>query len=374
MILKRGRVLSKIGDAMRVLCCLLLGSSVLLSGCGGSKEDAVAPSTKSSEIVTFDENSTDAEMGESTDAVGVTDLNPNTGSVSNGDSENAIPNVAASTPPSDDLGVTEPQSALPKSQFRSDTKTQATKESKAAAVAAIKELGGSVTFDEHNPDKPVVGVRFIQATDAGLVHLKSLTSLQTLYLPSTKVTDVGLEHVKEMVGLQTLSLSGTQVTDAGLVHLKDLTSLQYLDLSGINVTDEGMVHLKDLTNLQTLNLLGAKVTGPGLKHLTAMKNLQKLNLTGTKVTDVGLEHLDGIRSLQTLYLRRAPITGTGLIHLKGLTSLRTLYLFETEVTDAGLVHLKGLTSLKSLNLKKTKVSKAGVEDLQSALPKCYISK
>jgi hypothetical protein len=204
---------------MRVLGCLLLGS-VLLSGCGDPKEDVGAPSTKSSEIVTFDENSTDAEMGESTDAVGVTDLNPNTGSVSNGDSENAIPNVAASTPPSDDLGVTEPQSALPKSQFRSDTKTQATKESKAAAVAAIKELGGSVTFDEHNPDKPVVGVRFIQATDAGLVHLKSLTSLQTLYLPSTKVTDVGLEHVKELTSLTSLNLTDTPVTTAGVEDLQ----------------------------------------------------------------------------------------------------------------------------------------------------------
>jgi hypothetical protein len=40
MVLKRGCVLLVIGYAMRVLCCLLLGVSVSLSGCGESKEDA----------------------------------------------------------------------------------------------------------------------------------------------------------------------------------------------------------------------------------------------------------------------------------------------------------------------------------------------
>ncbi|MGZ0174333.1 MAG: hypothetical protein ACKVHE_32925 [Planctomycetales bacterium] len=115
-------------------------------------------------------NSTDAEMGESTDAVGVTAFNPNTGSVSNGDSENAIPNVAASTPPSDDLGVTEPQSALPKSQIRNDAMTPTSTRSKTAAVAAIEELGGQVSFffNVKNPVKPLVGVnlRETKVTDA----------------------------------------------------------------------------------------------------------------------------------------------------------------------------------------------------------------
>jgi hypothetical protein len=42
MILIWGRVLLKIGEAMRLLCCLLLGSSVLLS-------DADAQTTKASQ-------------------------------------------------------------------------------------------------------------------------------------------------------------------------------------------------------------------------------------------------------------------------------------------------------------------------------------
>jgi hypothetical protein len=105
MILIWGRVLLEIGDAMRVLCCLLLGSSVLLSGCGGSKE---------------------------------------------------------------------------------------------AAVAAIKKLGGFVSFEENNPGKPVVHVSLFgqDVTDASLEHLKELTSLTSLDLVNTRVTEAGLEHLK----------------------------------------------------------------------------------------------------------------------------------------------------------------------------------
>jgi internalin A len=44
------------------------------------------------------------------------------------------------------------------------------------------------------------------------------------------------------------------------------------------------------------------------------------------------------------------------------------------VADAGLVHLKGLMSLSRLHLYRTMVTDAGVKELQSALPKCKISK
>jgi len=66
--------------------------------------------------------------------------------------------------------------------------------SQAAAVAAIKKLGGRVTLDEKNLGKPVIGVNLSRqpVTDAGLEHLKRLTSLHTLNLFNTQVTDAGL--------------------------------------------------------------------------------------------------------------------------------------------------------------------------------------
>jgi hypothetical protein len=138
-----------------------------------------------------------------------------------------------------------------------------------AAVAAIKELGGEVTFDEKIPSRPLIGVdlRDSKTTDAGLVHLKGLTSLQILDLRKTKVTDDGLEHLKELTGLLSLSLMYTQVTDTGLSHLKGLKSLQQLRLHGTQIADPGLMHLKGLTSLRTLMIYETKVTTAGVNDI-----------------------------------------------------------------------------------------------------------
>jgi hypothetical protein len=82
-------------------------------------------------------------------------------------------------------------------------------------------------------------------SDAGLVHLKGLTSLRSLGLTRTKITDVGLENLTEMTSLRMLYLSYTQVADAGLVHLKGLTSLTWLNVSSCpQITDAGLAELK----------------------------------------------------------------------------------------------------------------------------------
>jgi len=69
----------------------------------------------------------------------------------------------------------------------SDAKAQTTNNSQPSAVAAIRKLGGKVTFDEKNPGKPPIGVSLsqnpldeVKVTDAGLVHLKGMTGLGQL--------------------------------------------------------------------------------------------------------------------------------------------------------------------------------------------------
>lgn len=59
-----------------------------------------------------------------------------------------------------------------------------------------------------------------QITDAGLAHLKALTSLETLRLDNTQITDEGLEHLKGLTSLKYLNLQGTKVTPAGITELK----------------------------------------------------------------------------------------------------------------------------------------------------------
>jgi hypothetical protein len=174
-----------------------------------------------------------------------------------------------------------------------DEQPKMAKESQDAAVAAIKKLGGKVTFDEENPGKPVVDVDLshssTKATD--LVHLKGLTSLQTLDLNGTKVTDAGLEHLKGLTNLHSLHLGKTKVTDTGLVHLKGMTSLHSLHLGKTKVADVGLVHLKGLTSLQLLNLGDTQVTDAGLVHLKGLTSLHTLSLSGSKVSEAGVKDL-----------------------------------------------------------------------------------
>ena len=89
-----------------------------------------------------------------------------------------------------------------------------------------------------------IDLRGTQVTDAGLVHLKGLTSLKELILSYTQITDARLLHLKGLTSLQRLGLDGTQVTDAGLEHLKGLTGLEYVYLNNTQITDAGVEDLK----------------------------------------------------------------------------------------------------------------------------------
>jgi hypothetical protein len=79
-----------------------------------------------------------------------------------------------------------------------------------------------------------------------------LRKLQDLNLFNTKVTDAGLEHLKALTSLQWLSLGSsfgpigkTKVTNAGLEHLKGLPDLWYLELWGTQVSEEGVKRLHE---------------------------------------------------------------------------------------------------------------------------------
>ena len=74
-----------------------------------------------------------------------------------------------------------------------------------------------------------------------------------------------------------VKLSFKRDTDAALVHLKGLTSLQTLDLRGPYITDAGLAHLKGMTNLQALDL-------------SRTRKLKTLDLAG-QITDAGVADL-----------------------------------------------------------------------------------
>ena len=125
-----------------------------------------------------------------------------------------------------------------------------------------------------------LGLGGTKITDAGLVHLKGMQLMQLL-IPVGAQTDLGLKHYLAALETQPprlwsrfrpadtvlLLLPGWRITDAGMVHLKGLTNLQSLDLRKTKITDAGLVHLKGLNKLQWLYLMGTKVTDAGVSDL-----------------------------------------------------------------------------------------------------------
>ena len=76
------------------------------------------------------------------------------------------------------------------------------------------------------------------------MHLKGLP-LTSLAIPNDAKTDLGLKHYLAALETHTaLNLSGWKITDAGLVHLKGLTKLETLSLNFTKVTDAGVADLQ----------------------------------------------------------------------------------------------------------------------------------
>jgi len=73
--------------------------------------------------------------------------------------------------------------------------------------------------------------------------------LKTLGLSGTSVSDAELVAVGKIVSLQDLHLNETSVSDVGLEHLHSLRRLQHLWLDGTRVSDEGVLGLVVLPRL-----------------------------------------------------------------------------------------------------------------------------
>jgi hypothetical protein len=101
-------------------------------------------------------------------------------------------------------------------------------------VAGIK---GKVTRDAKLPGNPVVEVNL------GV---------------NNKVTNDGLKELVGLKGIKRPSLFfDDQITDAGMTHLKGLTTIEELNLSNTGVGDEGLKELSELARLKKLSLAGA---------------------------------------------------------------------------------------------------------------------
>ncbi|MCH7725606.1 MAG: hypothetical protein IH991_03870 [Planctomycetes bacterium] len=148
----------------------------------------------------------------------------------------------------------------------------------AAAVAAIKKIGGSVRrIAVNNEDREVeFHLRGRELTDEGLVHVARLKNVVLLHLKDTKITNAGLVYLKGLTQLRELHLENTEIGDPGIVHLNNLANLEYLNLYATNVTDKALEHLAGLKKLKRLYLWKTEVTDEGVARLE--KSLPELTI------------------------------------------------------------------------------------------------
>jgi hypothetical protein len=150
-----------------------------------------------------------------------------------------------------------------------------------------------------------------------------------------------------MTKLRWIYVEGVNVTDAGLLELMHLQSLEEVAVRGTSVTDAGLERLAELPRLKTLNLRDTLVTDQGLRHLP--RTLERLYLARTAITDKGLAIIAELPQLDILDMRGTSISDTGLAHLHHHPQLRVLLVNETNVT----VTQKGLDALaKTLDLDR----------------------
>jgi F-box/leucine-rich repeat protein 14 len=204
--------------------------------------------------------------------------------------------------------------------------------------------------------------------DKHLVHIAELNNIEELNLSDTLVGDAGLEHLKGMIKLKKLNIGNRyysvshNITDAGMVHLNHLKSLEELTLSHTGVTDIGLAQLSGLTELKKLNV-GRDVTDKGMAALAKMKSLDDLAISSPHVTDAGMRKLTECPCLKSLALQGCQITNAGLVHLAKLKTLTKLSLSRTQVTGSGLTVLKELPLLTGLNVRYIDFGEAGMTHL-----------
>ncbi len=213
-----------------------------------------------------------------------------------------------------------------------------------------------------------------QITDAGMVHLGQIGSLEYLDLPNNGITDKGLAHIATLKNLKHLWVCGSSnspLTNTALKHVSKLQSLEYLLIGGIRFTDIGMDDLAKLTNLKELNLVYVEsITNEGLARLKTLKLLEKLDISSCQnITISGLSHLNALHNLSKLQVDFGIIQDDSGLDISGLTKLEELLLrFDAPIYDKDLVCLKKLKNLKQLVIgggkKSSMVTDAGIAYLK----------
>ena len=230
------------------------------------------------------------------------------------------------------------------------------------AAAAVRDLGGTLTYNDHAPN-------FLQDKIANFLGADYVYDVVGVSLWEQDVTDAELRLLPNFVDLSHLELSGTQITNKTLKLIGKMRSLESVGLNNVTlVDDDGIIFLSNLKNLNHLALWNTGTGDRGIKSIAELPKLLVLIAGGTKVTDKGTECLVKSKSIVKLVFQRTSLSDESLSNLCQIEKLRSLSLSETEITDVGLEHLKNCRNLKDLAVFNTLVTDEARKALKLSLP------
>jgi hypothetical protein len=110
---------------------------------------------------------------------------------------------------------------------------------------SLRYIEGLKGLVELNLDDCTIG-------DEGLLHLARLTGLEKLHLSDTDISNNGLNQLKALKSLKELDISGNEeINNAGLVHLKPFSKLETLNVEGTKITAAALARFKQSMNVNS---------------------------------------------------------------------------------------------------------------------------
>jgi hypothetical protein len=163
----------------------------------------------------------------------------------------------------------------------------------AAAVKAIQQMGGVVTFqNEITKD----GVQLSTPRSAAPSWFGHLYYERPVKISFERPDDQKVQALTQLdlSRVEHLLLVGGPLTDNGLSFLtsRSLPNLRRLRVDETHISDAGLAALSlNLPNLEKLYISSTNVGNDGINHLSNMKALVFLDVTNTKVNAQGIESL-----------------------------------------------------------------------------------
>ncbi len=164
---------------------------------------------------------------------------------------------------------------------------------------------------EHLAQLPHLDLLDLNETSITIYGLSRFSRFRELHCLTLRgIRDSELDSIDRLTGLEHLQIiSSPEFTDAGLAHLKSMSSIHALDVYRTPITGEGFRYLVALANLRALRLDDTQVNNDAIGYLTEMSNLRSLDIDESLIDEAGLKRLrEGLPDCE-ITLRR-PMRGT----------------------------------------------------------------